>query len=622
VIYSGHYPFLCGRVEAALPGMSAHYLTRTIPIRWWAVPCTCRQGDIQLSSLLRVLIVANLEHVALEITRVLQSGGYDLACRTVSNAGSLRAALAGQVWDVVLWHDALSSLKYTDGLALMKKMGLDIPFIVMSDESNEQRAAQAMEAGAHDFLSLGGLCRLPPVMARELHAARERKKHLQALRNSRRRYRRLFDGIPVGLYRSTLEGHLLTGNRTLVDMLGYPDLKTLLADSSAELFVEESDRLRTLQQLESKDVAHDDAIRLRRRDGTIIWARADTHAVKDRHGRLLYHEGSLQDITEQQFAKGLRGTAAALASSLSFDEVLDTVLDQVGRVVPHDASTIMLIEDDVAPIVRSRGWVERGLEEYVASVRLPIHQVENLRTIVETGQPLAIPHVRNYPGWYDYEGGRWIESHAGAPIRCKGKITGFLNLESTTPGFFTQARAEQLQAFADQVGVAIEHVGLYTELQKTNARLQAALESKDEMLQNISHELRTPLTTIFGYIELLNDEMLGALTPEQKDALIVVKRQSDRLLFLVTRLLTFQTLDSHALEPVDVEVDVLMRRAVSDWEIRAGAAGLELSLDIDPNLPQVHVDPNLVGQVLENLLDNAIKFSTQGGRITLKACKD
>src|SRR5690606_16515600 len=101
-----------------------------------------------------------------------------------------------------------------------------------------------------------------------------------------------------------------------------------------------------------------------------------------------------------------------------------------------------------------------------------------------------------------------------APILIKGQVIGFITLDHVTPGFYTLAHAERLQAFAYQAGLAIENARLYAsirehaeeleqrvlertrELAEANARLQELDRLKDMFVSNVSHELRTPLTNI------------------------------------------------------------------------------------------------------------------------------
>jgi PAS domain S-box-containing protein len=201
-------------------------------------------------------------------------------------------------------------------------------------------------------------------------------------------------------------------------------------------------------------------------------------------GRLRGRIVVLHDVTERRqveaaereqrvLAEALRDTAAALNSTLDLDDVLDRILDNVGRVVPHDTSNIMLIEDDVARIVRSRGYLDRTDAEIVQQLRFGVSQTINLRRMVETGEPIIIPDVATYQGWVENpEEASWHRSYVGAPIRVDGEVIGFVNLDSETRGFFRPEHAERLQAFADQAAIAVKNARVYGVSQLRNVRLE------------------------------------------------------------------------------------------------------------------------------------------------------
>ncbi len=198
------------------------------------------------------------------------------------------------------------------------------------------------------------------------------------------------------------------------------------------------------------------------------WLTAEIEALKNVAGALgaaFARQFSESAEREQRaLAEALRDTAAALNSTLNFDEVLDRILANVGKVVPHTTSSVLLIESGVGRIARCRGFAERGQEETVLRLRFPVAGLLKLQRMVETGQPLAVADVRSYPGWIDVPETRWISSHTSALIRVKGQVIGMLNLDSDTPGFFTESHARRLQVFADQAAIAIENAQLYDEL--------------------------------------------------------------------------------------------------------------------------------------------------------------
>ncbi|MGD0709184.1 MAG: diguanylate cyclase, partial [Anaerolineaceae bacterium] len=187
--------------------------------------------------------------------------------------------------------------------------------------------------------------------------------------------------------------------------------------------------------------------------------------------------GIFSDITEQKMAieaerdqralaEALRDSAAALTSTLDLDEVLDRILTIVGRVVPHEAANIMLLEGDAAKVVKAQGYAERGLDEVIKSERPSPTEVPTMNRMVETGRPVLVADVRKWEEWKEFASSLWINSYVGAPIQIKGEVIGFINLDSSQPNFFKQSDAERLRAFADQAAIAIENARLYQGMQQ------------------------------------------------------------------------------------------------------------------------------------------------------------
>jgi signal transduction histidine kinase len=150
------------------------------------------------------------------------------------------------------------------------------------------------------------------------------------------------------------------------------------------------------------------------------------------------------------------------------------------------------------------------------------------------------------------------------------------------------------------------------------ARLRVARQVQTDFVANVSHELRTPLTAVKGTVETLRD---GAVDdPEVRDHFLeTVEAETDRLIRLVNDLLVLSRADSEALnlyrEPVDLARLVAgTRRKLAP---RAEERGLELVMETDPDLPLALADPDRIEQVLVNLLDNALKYSLPGGRVTV-----
>ncbi len=171
----------------------------------------------------------------------------------------------------------------------------------------------------------------------------ERKQGEEVLRASEARYHDLFNGVPVGLYRTAPGGQFLDANQALVELLGYPDREALLAINAVAVYVNAHDRKRWQALMEGQGVVRRFEMQLRRYDGTIIWVEDNARVVRDADGRVQYYEGSDQDITERKQAEELRREMhVALANAMPGISRLDpegryvTVNDMYARMTGYE----------------------------------------------------------------------------------------------------------------------------------------------------------------------------------------------------------------------------------------------------------------------------------------------
>jgi len=156
------------------------------------------------------------------------------------------------------------------------------------------------------------------------------------------------------------------------------------------------------------------------------------------------------------------------------------------------------------------------------------------------------------------------------------------------------------------------------ELARKNEELETLDRLKDEFVTLVSHEFLAPLTSLNGGLEMLA-EVIDELPPRHRETVEIMRRESARLTELVRKILNVSTLDAGRLRirPGPVALPPLLRRLVHDHRQRAFRC--ELQLEADPGLPFVLADEDYLVEVVHNLLDNAIKYSPNGGVIRVKA---
>lgn len=148
--------------------------------------------------------------------------------------------------------------------------------------------------------------------------------------------------------------------------------------------------------------------------------------------------------------------------------------------------------------------------------------------------------------------------------------------------------------------------------------LMWALKTKDDFVASVSHELRTPLTAVMGFLDLVLDEE-DSVSPTARQQLAVVKRNSERLLRLVSDLLfAAQAREGRlSLDVKPVDLAGLAWQAVADLAPQAALDGIGLLLDLPKSLPVV-ADPVRIRQVMDNLLSNAVKYTPSGGTVSIR----
>ena len=213
-----------------------------------------------------------------------------------------------------------------------------------------------------------------------------------------------------------------------------------------------------------------------------------------------------------------------------------------------------------------------------------------------------------------------MRSYANIPLLSDAGLLGSLVLGSGRPDSFDSGQLEVAREIGTLLAIATRQAQLHRRLQHTNLELHHALRSKEELLQNVSHELRTPLSLIYGYTTLLENDDLGPLAAEQKQAIQIMLRHEERLRFMVDRLVMLRTLDTQNLQRLPLQLIEWLPRQMQRWQekIASDSRNIRIELDLPASLPALHFDPEAIQQVVDNLLDNAVKFSLPNSEVMVR----
>jgi len=265
---------------------------------------------------LRVLLVEDSENDAMLLLRELRRGGYKPLSQRVYTpedmAEALSAADAGdEPFQVVISDYYMPRFSAPDALGLLRELGYDVPFIVVSGKIGEDAAVEIMKAGANDYLTKENMSRLCPAIGRELRESevrRERERAEKALGRSEDRFRRLVEQIPAVTYvqepiDSDTPKAITYMSPQYEAMLGYPAETEILDEEHWLRVLHPDDRERVLAEEQRTDETGEPyriEYRLIARGGRVVWVRDEATLVKDEDGNSLYWLGVQYDITEQK----------------------------------------------------------------------------------------------------------------------------------------------------------------------------------------------------------------------------------------------------------------------------------------------------------------------------------
>ncbi len=255
-----------------------------------------------------------------------------------------------------------------------------------------------------------------------------------------------------------------------------------------------------------------------------------------------------------------------------------------------------------------------------------VRHYSSMAAVLSTGEALTLQsdqleHDPNEQGYLTGVGGRTC---LVAPLFVRGESNGLVKLidSKRDARVFDNAELSLCQGIANVVGNAMENAQLYTTqearasaLEAAYTELQEADRAKDDLLQNLSHELRTPLTHILGYLRLLTDGAFGSLNDEQGEAMGLVVNKAQHLADLVKDIIAVQESEAHNLEPKPIHLERVVALAVRSIAGQSQGRDIHIVPRIPANLPPIYADPVRVGEVFEELLENAIKFSPNSTQI-------
>ena len=311
--------------------------------------------------------------------------------------------------------------------------------------------------------------------------------------------------------------------------------------------------------------------------------------------------------------------AKQVTGDLNLESVLQTTVQILRGLMNARASTITMLADEPSElIVRAAVGIDLEFNEAHMKVEDSISG-----QVVTTAEMIYIRDTHDDPDFLFFD--EAVRSLFVVPLIVRDEVIGTLTIDSDQPNAFTESDQQLMIIAAAQVSVAIENVRLFAESEARTQELAAAYEElkesdrlKDELVQNVSHELRTPLTFVKGYIDLLMDGEEGLLTEEQQEFLQIVSDKTDDITRIIDDIITLQRINASNLQLETVPMTDILATTVASHRLVADKKGLKIRTKfVEDKNTFVSIDRGRINQVLDNLIGNAMKFSPDGGEITI-----
>lgn len=306
-------------------------------------------------------------------------------------------------------------------------------------------------------------------------------------------------------------------------------------------------------------------------------------------------------------------------------QIAGQLLTYLDSEVDYAIASVMLFDPEaqrLLPVaISNRGKGTRLVGKYIKDIQSlqPLGAKSAIGRVLGAGKPLLIHNV---------EGDRRglvtrpeIKSELAVPLKVQDKVIGVLHVESTQPEAYSRQQEALLSLLANATATAIGNVRLFEEEAKVRM-LREMDKVKSQLISTVSHELRTPLASIKGYSTSLQRPQGKLDEHTRQEFLQIIEEEADRLSELIDNLLDMSKIEAGVLRvhKQPVQLERIVRKVLDQAKRRAPQCRFRMRFPAD--LPVVAAAPHRIEQVVHNLVENAAKYSPDGGRILVSGDVD
>jgi signal transduction histidine kinase len=312
---------------------------------------------------------------------------------------------------------------------------------------------------------------------------------------------------------------------------------------------------------------------------------------------------------------GLYAIVRSIGAERRLDPILAEVTSELADVLEIPAVAVQLLAEDGKTL---RYVATHGIPENVLGDKVTELGSSPLNRRILAGESVVLGGAApgGGDGLQDELSGLGLCSAAMTPLKFEERVIGTLGVYSDEPGRFDRDDARFLRLAAELLAIAIEDA-------RANEALEELMRERTQFMLAVAHNLRAPLSASLGMLDLLRDGDLGEVNEKQVDHAKRIDIRLRALHEMIGELLTIARLRDWSREIPDVVIDLgeLAESTESVFRDQAAGNGVRLMVIAEPDLPKVDSGANLLEQMMENLVSNAIKYTPRGGEVEVRLAR-
>lgn len=448
-------------------------------------------------------------------------------------------------------------------------------------------------------------------------------------RSSENKYRSLLENIPITTYINSTDKRSFTEyvSPQVEKLLGYARDDFLQDPEFWKKIIHPEDRERVLEHNEYTTVMEkpfEAEYRLITKDQRVIWVRDEATLVYDETGKPLHWLGVWTDVTSRKTAEEEQAdlisvmtkrtiqlqtgaeVSRAASSILDLDKLLPMVVELIRNHFDYYYVGLFLTDDTGKWAHLRAASGETGKQLIAQNHRLEVGNSSMIGWCISHGQARIALDVGEDAVQFRNPLLPLTRSEMALPLITRGEVIGAMTIQSELPSAFSRVDITALQAMADQVGNAIKNARLFTERSDLITELESRNAELERFTYTVSHDLKSPLVTIRGFLGYLREDATsGGMERFDKD-LKRIANAADRMQSLLNDLLELSRVGRIINPPEDVPFARIVEEALA--LVLGPMEESHIEMNLQENLPMVHVDHARLVEVMQNLISNAIKF--------------